>query len=281
MMRNGWFWLSLGVGGPVGLYLLCLVGLYVFQNLLLFAPPDFSVSGLREEAIARKLRQVPLTASDGTALMSLHHPSEGPRSVLYFHGNAGSVLDDLELKTRLQQEGWDVLSVGYRGYPGSSGAPSEQGMRLDALASYYYAVDDLNIPPEHVVFHGRSMGGGVVGTIMNEVPVGGLVFESTFTAAVDRAAELYPFFPVRWLMKSPFNTKRQAAGIDKPVWIVHSDADEVIPVAHGRALNEAFSNVQYREVSGVTHNQGILDEPKMWTEYLNFINSVARREIDD
>ena len=146
----------------------------------------------------------------------------------------------MEWKTILQDRGWHVLSVAYRGYPGSDGRPSERGLKQDISAAYAFARSELGMTPQQIVFHGRSLGGGVVGTVMLDVPSAGLILESTFTSVVDRASELYPYVPVRWLLRHRFDTSSRASGYTRPVFVIHSTADEVIPVAHGQALHRVF-----------------------------------------
>ena len=164
-----------------------------------------------------------------------------------------------------------MLAVGYRGYPGSEGKPSERGLRQDMRAAYDFAVKDLAFSPARLVMHGRSLGGGVVGTVMLEVPVAGLVLQSTFTGAVDVAADLYPFVPVRALMTHPFRTADRASQFNAPVWITHSDRDEVIPVRHGRALAELFPQSEYVELRGFGHNDhALMSDEEARRSYFGF-----------
>ena len=127
--------------------------------------------------------------------------------------------------------------------------------------------------PQQFVFHGRSLGGGVVGTVMLDVPSAGLILESTFTSVVDRASELYPYVPVRWLLRHRFDTSSRASGYTRPVFVIHSTADEVIPVAHGEALHRVFPSSSFMELTGYGHNESVLGvEDKPTERVLSFLS---------
>ena len=244
---------------PAG-YVVALFALYFFQGSLLFFPADVPKTQVRAFGEKMGWRLVPIVADDGVQTNSWHSPARGTEQgvVIYAHGNAGTVFGALEWKAQLQNTGWHVLSVGYRGYPGSDGVPSETGLRQDISAVYAYARAELGIHPEQIVFHGRSLGGGLVGTVMLDLPNGGLIMESTFTSVTDRASELYPYVPVRWLLKHRFETAMRAPDYTQPVLIFHSAQDEVIPVAHGRSLRDQFPKATYVELDDFDHNAVVL-----------------------
>lgn len=274
--------LGLSLGGLAALYVLLIVVLYFAQGKLLFIPPDVPDSAMTAMARQQDAEIVSLKAGDGTRLQAWHYRSNAEKVVIYTHGNGGFVGDDYPLKNGLIKAGWDVLAVGYRGYPGSEGSPSEEGIRQDILAVYAYAVETLGFAPEHIILHGRSLGGGVVGSVMLDVPVAGLVLQSTFTSAADKAHEIYPFVPVYWLMTNPFNTLSRASAFEGPVLVVHSTADEVIPVQHGRILAKAFANGEYIEIEGYGHNDLFMaGDLGVWRQYLDFINHWVKGKNDN
>ena len=201
----------------------------------------------------------------------------GKQVILYAHGNASFLAEAQPFKQMAVAAHWDVISVGYRGYPGSDGKPSEAGLAMDIRAAYRFVVETMGVPPARIVLHGRSLGGGVVGTLIDEVEIGGLVLESTFTSAVDLAAEIYWFVPVRALMINRFQTLERASNFDGPVIIFHSVDDEVIPVAHGRRLHAGISHSQYVEVSELGHNMQVLDwHSEARRVYISFLDEVQR-----
>jgi len=69
-------------------------------------------------------------------------------------------------------------------------------------------------------------------------PARALILESPFTAAVDVAAEGYPFFPVGWLMRDQFLNRERIGRVHIPLLIAHGDRDSVIPFEEGVKLYE-------------------------------------------
>ena len=63
--------------------------------------------------------------------------------------------------------------------------PSEKGLAADAAAFYDRLVARPDVDAARVIGHGRSLGGGVIGTLAATRPLAGLVLESTFTSVPD------------------------------------------------------------------------------------------------
>jgi len=267
------------LAGTLAVYLLILGLLYGAQESLMFPAPRVEVDRL--SALARRLgaEEVRVRTDDGVSLYAWHRvaPATRRRVVLYFHGNAEVVTSSEALQQTLLEHGWDVFVMAYRGYPGSGGSPSEAGLTADAQAAWRHLTHGLNYEASQIVIHGRSLGGGVAGTLMTQVQPAGLVLESTFTSAKDLTSEVYWMFPVRWLLRHPFETRLGAAKVRYPVHIFHGDADQVIDVKHGRMLAGLFADATYREAEGWGHNDGLLPhDPSSRLAYLTFLERCSR-----
>ena len=142
-------------------------------------------------------------------------------------------------------------------------------------------VHDRQIAPEKVVLHGRSLGGAVATRLAEEVEPGGLVLESTFESMVAMARRQAPAYPVRSLLRHPFDTWSRAPGVSIPTLILHGDADSVVPVGHGRRLAHRFPVAHYVEVPGGHHNELlVLRDPAAklaWLELLGRVGGVEER----
>lgn len=178
---------------------------------------------------------VTITTSDGERIAGWYVPPRPGRPVtLFLHGQGGRLAVQTNRWRRLGEAGLGVLAISYRGYPGSTGSPTEEGLHLDARAAYEWlrhrhAANDI-------VVHGHSLGSGVAVRLAAEVPVAAVVLEAPFTAAVDVAAERMPWLPVRLLMLDQFRSRDRIGSINAPVLIAHGDKDGVIPIAHGERL---------------------------------------------
>jgi fermentation-respiration switch protein FrsA (DUF1100 family) len=82
----------------------------------------------------------------------------------------------------------------------------------------------------------------------------GLVLQSVFTSVRDMGRLHYPFIPSA-VVPDAYPNIRRIAGLRAPVLVIHGDRDEIVPVAHGRALFEAAPGPKRIEiVRGAGHN---------------------------
>ncbi|QDT65585.1 alpha/beta hydrolase [Calycomorphotria hydatis] len=192
---------------------------------------------------------VRLTAEDGTELHGRFYPMtqspEGQQhlswpTVLFFHGNAGTVRRWKHIAPRWQDAiGADVFVLDYRGYGQSAGSPSEAGFYQDSRAAYDWLINERKTVPEQLIIAGQSLGGGVAVELAVNVPHAALILESTFTSLGDVATHLCPWLPVRGLMRNWFPSLQRLEGYDRPLFISHGTADWLIPVDHARELIDA------------------------------------------
>lgn len=187
-----------------------------------------------------------LRAEDGMRLAVWHFPArQGFPTVLYFHGNAGHLGYRQPIYATLAQAGFGVLALSYRGFGTSEGSPTEQGLYRDGRAAIAYARDALYVPPERLVLYGESLGTGVAVQMATEFPVGAVVLQAPFTSITDVAARLYPFMPVRMLIKDRFDSLRKMPRVGAPVLILHGERDTLIAPAYGRELLAAVRGPQH------------------------------------
>ncbi len=246
-------------GALLGLYLAAALVLWRIQERLLFPAPVIPVEDLAEMARLAGARELSVPSGSET-LYGWHHPAGGTHAVLYFHGNASYTGASILPMRAAAAAGWDFICISPRGYPGSTGAPEPGFLHDDALAAWRYATGTLGFSPDQVVLHGRSLGGGMVGELLGEVQPAGVVLESSFRSMARLVQQKIPVFPMGLILRYPLRTEERAP-ISAPVLILHGDADETIPVAHGRALAERFTGSAYVEVPGRGHNDGLLDHP--------------------
>lgn len=268
MTRLGW--LALGAGGMIlGVYALVLLALYLLQDALIFPVPDRGRPTLDRWAAELGVEPIALTASDGVPLYGWHARGDGSRGMLVFHGNGG----DASIGGWFAQQlpGMDVVSISYRGYPGSGGAPSEAGMELDARAAWVYLTETVGIPPERVVIHGQSMGGGVALMLADEVQPAGIVLDSTFCSILEVASGRVPLVPVSLLLRNPFRSDLRAPNVRAPVLVLHGDDDRLIPVAQGRRLATLLPDATYVELPGWGHHTWLLDHPDADAAWRGFL----------
>lgn len=225
----------------VVIYLMILLGMFVFQRKLMYIPETKILDP--EHYGVKDVTVVPLISEDKTEIEAWHvAPADSAKPlIVYYHGNAGHVGDRMAKISHFIAQGFGVLAVSYRGYGKSKGAPSELGLYADARITLLHAIDALHIDAAHIILYGESLGSGIATHMAKDMadkgtPVGGLILEAPYTSVAGRSQEMYPFIPARYLVKDKFHTIDKVNHIHCPLMIFHGEKDTVIPVHHGRAL---------------------------------------------
>ncbi len=127
----------------------------------------------------------------------------------------------------------DWWRLSYRGYGGSDGKPTEDGLIADARAAYDFA--RATYPDAKLVLWGESLGTGVAVALAAEKDVAAVILEAPFTSTADVAFSAYPFVPVRLLMKDQFRSDERIGKVKAPVLVMHGARDRIVPFRSGRA----------------------------------------------
>ncbi|MGH6770150.1 MAG: alpha/beta hydrolase [Xanthobacteraceae bacterium] len=242
--------------------------MYVAQRSLMYFPETIRVAPA--EAGFAEAEEVVLKTTDGEQVIAWHvAPRENRPVVLYFHGNGGALRYRIDRFKALIERGDGLLALSYRGYGGSTGRPTEEGILNDAAAAYAFARE--RYPAERIVLWGESLGTGVAVALAAEHPVARLVLEAPFLSALDIAARAYPFAPVRWLMKDQFRSDLRIANVTAPVLIIHGDRDAVVPIASGQRLYQLIKGPKrFMPITGGGHENlggfGIVEAAKKFAE---------------
>ena len=211
-----------------------LVVLYVRQREMLFPIPPLGRTAPDAAGLPEAEEHV-LTTSDGEKVIVWHVPARPGRPViLYFPGNGDSLAGCVSRFKAMTADGTGLVALSYRGYAGSSGAPSEEGLLRDAAAAYAFTTE--RYAAERIVAWGFSLGTGVAVAIASEHPVRRLILEAPYTSAVDVAASLYRFAPVRLLMRDQFRSDGRIARVTVPLLVMHGTNDLAIPIGFGERL---------------------------------------------
>jgi fermentation-respiration switch protein FrsA (DUF1100 family) len=215
-------------------YLAGLVLLFAKQRAMLFPIPTTERTAPAAAGLPQAEEHV-LTTSDGERVIVWHVPAKAGRAVvLFFHGNGDFLAGLVGRFKDITADGAGLVALSYRGYAGSSGAPSEDGLLRDAAAAYAFAAAGYDA--QRIVLWGFSLGTGVAVAVASEHPVGKLILEAPSTSIADVAAAHFPFVPVRLLMRDRFHSDERIALVTAPLLVVHGAQDPVIPIALGERL---------------------------------------------
>ena len=227
---------------------------WLAQDRLIFYPPGArptppAPAGWRFEDVAIETR-------DGTRLAGvLARPESGkPPLVIYFGGNAEEVTG-YAAHAPETYGARAALFVNYRGYGASGGRPGETALVSDAAEIYDWAARRIDIETSRIALHGRSLGTGVAVQLAAARPAQCIVLTSPFASALDVARETYPWLPVAWLLRHPFDSGARAPKVRMPALILSGSADTLIRPHHSEQLARLWGGpVERVSLEGMGHN---------------------------
>ncbi len=235
-------------------YLCIISGLYFAQRNLIYFP----------DKIVAEIPNIPnvtidaviVEAKDGLNLRGWYIAAQNDNpTIVFFHGNASNHLNSLYKMMPFIDEGYGFLSVGYRGYGGNEGKPSEQGFYADSRA-FINDIKLRGVTEDNIILYGQSIGTGVAVQMAVEYPQAkALILESPYTSLVDVAAEKYFFVPTALLLKDKFDSQAKIGGINIPTLIIHGKEDRLIPFKFGQRLfDKANEPKKLFPLIGIGHN---------------------------
>ncbi len=230
----------------VGALVLLTAGLWLAQRQIVYLP-DREVPTAPSDVPVRTAE-----TADGLVHRVWLVPAVGESvaRVLVFNGNAGNKAHRLPLARSLAVEGMEVVLFDYRGYGGTAGSPTEEGLVTDAEALAEVVFDS----PLPVVFFGESLGGGVATGLATRLPPDALVLRSPFTSLGDMARAHYPLVP-SFLLKDRYPVEDQVAAIEVPLLVVLGGRDSIVPPSLSRRVFEAAPGPkELVEMEGMDHN---------------------------
>jgi len=220
----------------VMIYGVALAGLFVMQRSLLYPASDRRATVA--EAGLEGFQDIVLPTPDGERLVAWWKPPQPGKAItLYFHGNGGSLWNRRFRAQALTASGRGLLMVSYRGYSGSTGSPTEEGLHTDARTAYHWVSQSYQA--SRLVAFGESLGTGVAVRLAAEQPVAGLVLDAPYTSTADVASLIYWYVPVSQLMLDQFRSIDLIGQVKAPIPIMHGTADRVVPFSLGEQLYKA------------------------------------------
>lgn len=215
---------------------------------------------------------VAFVAADGTQLVGWYMPHPEPTAVvLFMNGNGGNLTHWREAFATMHRRcRTTIFGFDYRGYGRSEGSPSGAGILQDAQAARKWVAERTGLAENRIVLMGRSIGGAVAIDLAQD-GARAVVVESAFTSLPDVAANIFPWLPVRYVMRTRFNSLAKIANYRGPLFVSHGDADELVPYAMGRALYAAApsSLKRFFTVPGGNHNDP--QPPDYYDELASFL----------
>jgi uncharacterized protein len=261
MKLIGWAVLVMGVG-----LVAASTAAWYLQGYLIYHPRPYAPVVLA--TLPPRLVEVAYDTAQGPQVAFYLPPYDSPTHVpkalwVLFHGNASLALDWLMYLPPGRQTPAGFLFMDYPGYGKCAGHSSRDAI----IASFEAALQTLQqrhpaVRPaveRSLNVLGYSLGAAVALDLATRHPTQHIVLLAPFTSMYDIASHIV-IWPITTLLRERFDniqalTTLAQRPVPPAVTIVHGDADEVVPVAMGRALAQTFpAMIMYHELPGVTHS---------------------------
>ncbi|WER48579.1 alpha/beta hydrolase [Cupriavidus sp. WKF15] len=207
-------------------------------------------------------------------------------ALMVCHGDDECLADWAPVQALLSQAGISTFVFDYSGYGASSGHPTVRHLREDARAAYASFLAATPDATRRYVL-GHSLGSGVLLDVARRLAPApdGMIIASGFSSARTAAVQTGRVPPrLAWLLPDPWNNAARMRRLQLPLMLVHSRADEVLPLGHVERLAQAASNLQELMLfDDMPHDAAILPDymSAFWTPVIAFMlapRATAARE---
>lgn len=171
-------------------------------------------------------------------------------TLLHFHGNAGFLISQYQAMTPLIKYGFQIFVFDYSGFGFSEGKATRENVLFDANSALSYVKNRPDVKDTRLVIYGQSLGGHLSAVVaeQRQVDIDGLVIEGAFSSHRDIAAKTAGFFG-RILVSEKYCAYKSIRTYKKPVLVIHSTEDEVIPFKMGQKIfNNATAPKEFYEI---------------------------------
>lgn len=132
-------------------------------------------------------------------------------------------------------------------------------MLADGEAALEWLAQRASVESGDVVLWGLSLGGAIAVHCAAEFGARALILDRTFADMVKVAEGMFPWAPIRKLMRNRFPSDQRITRYHGPLLVIHGPNDEIVPYESGRALFESCFSKDKRFLT--LENFGHLDPP--------------------
>jgi len=213
-----------------------------------------------------KYEDVNFKSTDGTELHGWFLPcKEGAKkakaTIVFSHGNAGSIAYHYGFIDWLMPAGYNVLLYDYRAFGKSKGTLSRKGIIEDVTAAFKYVASRKDVDPTKLVSFSHSLGGAKSVVALAMQPIKGLravITDGTFASYKDMAMQKAGQVGAN-LTTDNYSTINY---IDKlapiPLLIVHGTQDRTVPVGQAEKLfKKAKEPKTYFKIEDGSHTNSL------------------------
>mgnify|MGYP001159915215 CR=1 FL=1 len=214
-------------------YFLITVFLYFYQRKLLYHP---NINSFDTHSINHKIEKVLISSKND--LMAWHYKNnESYKTLVFFHGNAGGLSNRVYKLNELSKLKLNYLIFAYRGFNGNSGKPTEEGLYEDADRAINW-LKSKGIYEKDIILYGESLGTAIAIHTGQFKNFSGIILEAPFTSMIDVGQKYYPIFPVKFLLKDKYESKKKLKNLKSTILVMHGKKDKIVPFYMGKEIYE-------------------------------------------
>ena len=217
--------------------------MYFNQRKLLYLPSE---NNYLDDPINFKYEEVFIKVEKNLKLKSwwIKNNLKNKKTLVFFHGNAGNLSNRTYKLNQLSQLDINILIIAWRSFSGNEGEPSEQNLYNDAKKT----IDWLNsrgVKNKNIILYGESLGTGIAVELGQTNQFGGIILESPFTSMTNAAKNIYPWLPVKYLLKDKYDSEKKIKNLQIPILIMHGKKDNIVPFKMGKKLYDLANNPKF------------------------------------
>ena len=223
------------------IYITICIIIFFTQRSLMYHPSENNY--LDENKLNHKIEKIKIS-SDNELNSWYFEKNKNFKTLLFFHGNAGTLDNRIYKLNDLSKLDLNYLIIAYRGFSGNKGSPTEQGLYKDARAAKYW-LNLNNISDQNIIVYGESLGSAVAIDLAKDHKFAGIILESPFTSMLKLSRKYYAWLPTGLLLKDKYETEKKIKNVFSPILIVHGRKDKIVPFEMGEILFNLANNPKY------------------------------------
>ena len=221
-------------------YFLITVFLYFYQRKLLYHP---NINSFDTHSINHKIEKVLISSKND--LIAWHYKNnESYKTLVFFHGNAGGLSNRVYKLNELSKLKLNYLIFAYRGFNGNSGKPTEEGLYEDADRAINW-LKSKGIYEKDIILYGESLGTAIAIHTGQFKNFSGIILEAPFTSMIDVGQKYYPIFPVKFLLKDKYESKKKLKNLKSSILVMHGKKDKIVPFYMGEKIFNMANNPKF------------------------------------
>lgn len=235
--------MQVAIEASAGFGVLYTVGVASFHALhrrLLYRPQKKRFTP--EEAGLTGFEEMHLDTPDGHRLVAWYGPAaEGGRTILYFKGRRGGLITRSKRTADLTASGFGMFLLGYRGYAGSTGKPTEKTLVDDGLLAYDHLLG-MGVKPDDIIIYGEGLGASIATQVAGQRKVCAVILEAPLSGYADLALKQYGVYTIKRFLRERHHTAEHIRHINAPVLIFHAGKDNDVPIRFVYPVYDAASD---------------------------------------